>query len=115
MNTSEDSLFITDLKSESMEEAIKSASKGKSDISATFEKTVGEEKTSKLVICATSSFMADVFVEGISDSYPLSYVGSNKDFVVNAMSYLGGKNYTLSIRKDFAIGRICCKWPGNKI
>lgn len=56
---------------------------------------------SKLVIVATGNFITD-YTSPLSESYPLSAIGSNKDFVINAMAYLGDKGNTLTIRKDMA-------------
>jgi ABC-type uncharacterized transport system involved in gliding motility auxiliary subunit len=46
--------------------------------------------------------MVDQYYEAVSDSARLSYFGSNKDFVINSMSYLGNKDNYLTIRKDYA-------------
>ena len=107
LNSSEDALFITNLSAETLDVAASTAEVGKSIIAATFEKEVKDEntdetKTSKLVLSSTSSFMADVVSNYVSKQYPLSYLGSNKDFVINSMSYLGDKDYFLTIRKDYA-------------
>ena len=102
LNSSENSLFINDLTNPSLEDAVGKADVGESLIAASFEKKIDDNSTSKLVVSASSSFMTDILSSYVSDSYPLSYIGSNKDFVINAMSYLGDKDYVLTIRKDYA-------------
>ena len=111
VKSSDESTFIDDLKADSVANAALSAQTGSSDIAATMEKVVGkkaaedgaeEDVMSKLVVCATANFMADAFSQYVSTSYPLSYMGRNKDFVINSMAYLGDKDYTLTIRKDYA-------------
>lgn len=103
LNSSEESTFISNLAAETLEEAMSTAETGESSIAATFEKTYDEDKVSKLVLCSTSSFMADITSEYVSNSYPLSYMANNIDFAINSMSYLGEKNYMLTIRKDFGV------------
>ena len=64
----------------------------------------GEEETveAKLIITATGSFASDYIVSELTSNYPISYLGSNKDFIINSFSYLGEKGNTISIRKDLA-------------
>ena len=106
ISSSTESVFINDLNADSLANAALSASTGVSDIAAQIEKTIsedGENKVvSKLIVCSTSSFMTDLYSQYVSTTYPLSYIGCNKDFVINAMSYLGGKDNILTIRKDYA-------------
>ena len=45
--------------------------------------------------------MADYVVSEINQTYPLSFIGSNMDFVMNSMAYLGGKEDILTIRKEY--------------
>ncbi len=63
---------------------------------------VANSITSNLVISASGSFISDYTVSALDQNYPLSYLGSNKDFVINAMAKLGEKENTLTIRKDMA-------------
>ncbi len=103
--SSDESTFIDNLEADSVANAALTASTGRSDIAASIEKKVGtgdDEKTSKLVIIANTAFMVDQYYEAVSDSARLSYFGSNKDFVINSMSYLGNKDNYLTIRKDYA-------------
>lgn len=109
LSSTEDSMFITDL-SKDITTAMQTGEQGSSEISSLFTKTMtstnenGEsiEKQSKLVISASGSFVSDYQISALSQNYPLSYLGSNKDFVINAMSYLGDKENILTIRKDMA-------------
>lgn len=57
---------------------------------------------SKLVISANGRFFADYVVQEISSQYPLSYLGSNKDFAINTISYLADKENGLTIRKNMS-------------
>ncbi len=116
LSTSDEAMFVTDLSSD-INKAKSSAQTGTSEIAAVLTKNVGtenpeqnaeetsseENKTleSKLVIIATGNFITD-YKSPLSESYPLSYIGSNKDFVINSLSYLGDKGNTLTIRKDMA-------------
>lgn len=109
LSSTEESVFISDLNSE-LANAISSGEKGSSEISSLITKTIsatnenGEEVTtnSKMVIVASGSFASDYKIEQVSQNYPLSYLGSNKDFAINAMSFLGDKGNSLTIRKDMA-------------
>lgn len=123
LSTSDEAKFVTDL-SLDINSAKASAEAGTSEISAILTKNVGaetqdqgEENTeqngqentsensnkleSKLVIVATGNFITD-YTSPLSESYPLSAIGSNKDFVINSMAYLGEKGNSLTIRKDMA-------------
>ena len=106
--SSEDSLFITDI-SQTAEEAAKSAEKGKSIISSVMTKTISEadgEDTpaveSVAVIIANASFITDYKVQQLSQTYPISYLANNKDFMLNSIANLTKKENTLKIRKDMS-------------
>lgn len=109
LSSSEDAVFVSDLSSD-MATAAQTAQTGIADIAALMTKTitktneVGEEETveAKLVISGTGNFYCDYIVSELTSNYPISYIGSNKDFVINAFSYLGDKGNTISIRKDLA-------------
>ena len=77
----------------------KTISEGTTD-EATGEKTGNVE--SKLVITGNGRFITDYVVSEISNQYPLSYLGSNKDFAINAISSLAEKENGLTIRKSMA-------------
>lgn len=110
LSTSDEAMFVTDLSAD-INSAKSSAQTGTSEIAAILTKNVGTENSdqneeenkleSKLVIIATGNFITD-YKSPLSESYPLSAIGSNKDFVINAMAYLGDKGNTLTIRKDMA-------------
>lgn len=109
LSSSDDSMFVTNLSSD-IQTAMKTGVTGKSDIGSLLTKTIettnenGETITNKsnLVVVASGSFISDYPITAISQNYPLSYLGSNKDFVINSMAYLGDKGNTLTIRKDMA-------------
>ena len=110
LSSSDNSLFITNVMTSNLNDALKSAEKGKSDISALFSKEIattneqGEETTnnSEMILVSCGRFIADTNVSELGASYPLSAYGSNKDFVINGLSYLGKKENNLTIRKDIA-------------
>ena len=110
LTSSDNSAFIKDLSS-NIEVAIKNAEIGNSTIASLVTKKVtpqeGTESTtdnteSKLVIVSSASFMSDIKVPVLNQSYPLSYLASNADFAINSMGYLGEKENMLTIRKDYA-------------
>lgn len=114
LETSDTALFVTDFASDA-ETAASTAQSGKFTIAADITKTIsetsqtdenGEEKNnsikSQLVLCANGRFMTDYIISEISNQYPISYVGSNKDFGINAISVLAKKENGLKIRKDMA-------------
>lgn len=109
LSSTEDAIFVSDLSSD-MATAAQTAETGKTDIASLMTKTItktneaGEEETveSKLIISASGSFASDYIVSELTSNYPLSYLGSNKDFIINSFAYLGEKGNTISIRKDMA-------------
>ncbi len=111
LTSSEDSSFTTDLAAD-LETAQKNAQVGSSNIAAILTKeinptTEGEEQKqdsvkSELVIIANGVYIEDVVYPALDSQYPLSYMGSNKDFALNAFSYLGKKENILTIRKDMS-------------
>lgn len=110
--------FVTDLSSD-INVAISKAEKGTSDIAAVVTKTISQEneeetKTSKLVIVATGNFITD-YLSPLSSDYPLSYMGSNKDFVINSMAYLAERENTLTIRKDMSSSTYTATESQNRV
>lgn len=101
LKSSDDALFVTNI-AQSAEEAAKSAEKGQSVISSVLTKTVKPDIESTAVIIANASFITDYKIEQLSSSYPISYLGNNRDFMLNSMAYLTKKENTLKIRKDMS-------------
>lgn len=107
LTSSDDSLFVTDI-TQATAEAAKSAEKGKSVIASELTKTItpaeGETEAveSKAIIVANASFITDYKVEQLSQSYPISYLANNKDFMLNSIASLTKKENTLKIRKDMS-------------
>lgn len=126
LTSTENSLFISDI-DKSATEAVNSATKGKSIISSVLTKTIlddskisetteekeadniNDENDSKLddkestaVFIANSSFITDYKVEQLSSSYPISYLGNNRDFMLNSIGFLSKKENSLKIRKDMS-------------
>lgn len=109
LSSSDKAIFVSDLSS-NMATAAETAENGKADIASLMTKTitktneegVSEDVEAKLIISASGSFASDYVVPEITSNSPISYVGSNKDFIINSLSYLGEKENILSIRKDMA-------------
>lgn len=108
LSSTEESVFVTDLSSEittAVESATTLGNLKSSEVASVVTKKItaedGTENESKLVIVASGSFMADYVVSEINQTYPLSFIGSNMDFVMNSMAHLGGKEDILTIRKEY--------------
>ena len=113
LTSSDNSMFVTDL-SLSAADAANSAQIGKSVISSLVTKTITpateasegveakEAIESKAMIMANASFITDYKVEQLSSTYPISYLGNNKDYMLNSISELTEREDTLKIRKDMS-------------
>lgn len=107
VNSSSTSLFITDL-TKSIYDSAKTADQGENVIAALATKTISDAEgendavTSKLIVVANTVFASDYTVEGVSSSYPISYMGNNKDFMLDSISNLTKKNDVIKIRKDMS-------------
>lgn len=109
LSTTDDAIFVSDISAD-MATAAQTAETGKSDIASLMTKTItktneaGEEEKleAKLIISASGSFASDYTMPELTSNYPMSYLGSNKDFIINSFAYLGEKGNTISIRKDMA-------------
>ena len=55
---------------------------------------------SQMVYIANDLFMTDYIISEISTNYPLSYLDGNRDLALNSISYLNGRNDTISVRKS---------------
>lgn len=97
--SSDNAYFIKDISS-NIEEALKNAEVGKSVISYMMTKNVSAEEDnkidSKLLICATGSFISDYPIN-IDGQKPLSYLASNRDFILNGIADLTKREGTLSL------------------
>lgn len=115
LGTTDSAIFINDFSSD-INAAAASSQKGHFTVAAQVTKTISEgssaEETeneeasdgvqSKLIISGNGQFMTDYIVSELSNQYPLSYLGSNKDFAINAISVLAKKEGGLTIRKGMA-------------
>lgn len=113
LTSTDDALFIKDI-SQNASDATQTADTGKSVIASVLTKTItpaveaseGVEAKdaveSKLLIIANASFITDYKVDQLSQTYPLSYLANNKDFMLNAVASLTAKEDTLKIRKDMS-------------
>ena len=108
LSSTDESIFVTDLSSD-ISSAVENATIGtlvkSSEVASSLTKTItkedGSQVESKLIIVASGSFMSDYVVSELNQSYPLSFLGSNMDFVMNSMSDLAGKDNILTIRKEY--------------
>lgn len=123
LTSSDESSFVTDLTAD-LETAQKTAQVGSSNIAAVLTKKINQtaegEKTedsieSELVIIANGVYIEDVTYSALDSQYPLSYMESNKDFALNAFSYLGQKENILTIRKDMSTSAYSPKNYENRI
>lgn len=107
VNSSSNSLFITDLNSD-IYTATQTAEEGEQTIAALATKTITEETaesealTSRILIIANTLFASDYSVEGVSSSYPVSYIANNKDFMLDAIANLTEREDIVKIRKDMS-------------
>lgn len=113
LGTSDQAIYITNLGVD-LQTAAATAQIGHGTVAALMTKTISEGVTdetsgettgkveSKLVISGTGTFCADYVMKEVDATYPLSYIGSNKDFAINAIAELGEKEGGLKIRKDMA-------------
>lgn len=113
LGTSDSALYVTDFTSDATA-AASSAQTGHWTVAGMATKTISEgttnEKTgetegaveSKLVVSGCGRFMTDYVVTEVSNQYPLSYIGSNKDFAINTIAKLSNKEGGLTLRKDMA-------------
>lgn len=125
LGTSDTALYITNLSASSATAAAESSQVGHFTVSAHMTKTISEgtsaeentaenaEETpeeqetsdaikSQLIITGTGTFCADYIISELSQNYPLSYLGSNKDFAINSIASLANKENGLKIRKDMS-------------
>ena len=108
LSTSDKSLFIKNVKTADLNSALASSEPGAADVSALLTKSIpsknesGEDEflSSEMIIVTCNRFISDVVVKELGSSYPLAAYGSNKDFVINGLSYLGDKGNIVTVRKD---------------
>ena len=108
LSSSPESMFITDLSDDVNKAVENAASKGmmkSSEIASSLTKKIttpdGNVVESKLIIASSASFISDYVVNELNQTYPLSFLGSNIDFVMNSISNLAGKDNILTIRKEY--------------
>ncbi len=108
LSSTDESLFITDLSTDigtAVENATAASTLKSSEIASSLTKTItkddGTELKSQLIIVSSASFMSDFVISELNQTYPLSSIGSNMDFVMNAVSNLAGKDNILTIRKEY--------------
>ena len=101
VNSSESAYYVTDV-SASADKAIQNAEKGSVDIAVIATKTITDEseesKKSKLLVIGNGRFITDYTIT--SSSYPLSYLGNNRDLILNGIARLTGRDGALTIRKQ---------------
>lgn len=101
ISSSDTSVYIEDLSNISADGV---TDKGSNIIGAVLTKNINKDEKeliqSKLVVVANNFFTTDCKEEALSQTYPLSYFGNNKDIFLNSAAYLTKREDTLTIRKD---------------
>lgn len=107
--SSKTAVFTNDATS-NVDTAIANGEKGEYIEGIVAERTVENNSTnlfdtsdnvvSKMVYIANDLFMTDYIISEISTDYPLSYLDGNRDLALNSISYLNGRNDTISVRKS---------------
>lgn len=101
MNTSEGAYFRTDFNIQTAQ-STSEEEKGAFLIGAELEKTIDEEKTSKLIVYGENYFVSDYQV--IQNSQlAAAQLRSNKNLVMDAISYLVEREEDIEARKDTGI------------
>lgn len=112
LGTTDSAIFVTDFSSD-VNTAAQSSQTGHCTVAALATKTIAKETTeeqtensdeieSKLVIVGNGRFITDYVVSQVSNQYPLSYLGSNRDFAINSIAALADKDTGLTLRKSMA-------------
>lgn len=113
LGTTDSAVFVTDFSSD-VNTAAQSSQTGHCTVAALATKIIQKEAVeensensdatskSKLVIIANGRFITDYVVSQVSNQYPLSYLGSNRDFAINSISALANKDIGLTLRKGMA-------------
>ena len=103
LKSSENSYYVTDV-SANISTVTSTAEQGSSDLAIIATKTINsdseEEKKSKIIVIGNGMFISDTMVSVISSNYPISFIGNNKDFMMNSIAYLTDRTDTLTIRKE---------------
>lgn len=106
LNSSKDSYYISDV-SQNVEKAVESAKKEIVDLAVLATKTINtqtedtsDDVKSKIIVIGNGTFISDNIISAISSTYPMSYIGNNKDFMLNSIAYLTERTDNLVIRKE---------------
>ena len=104
LTSSENSYYVTDV-SANISTVTSTAEQGSSDLAVLATKTINPEteeaqqKKSKILVIGNGMFISDTVISVVSQ-YPVSYIGNNKDFMLNSIAYLTDRTDTLTIRKE---------------
>lgn len=103
LKSSESSYYVKDV-SANIATVTSTAEQGSSELAISATKTINsdseEEKKSKIIVIGNGMFISDTMVSVISSNYPISFMGNNKDFMMNSIAYLTDRSDTLTIRKE---------------
>lgn len=105
LTSSENSYYITDVSS-NISTAISTAEKQSVDLAVVATKTIESESEeenntkSKILVIGNGNFITDSIISVINTTYPISYIGNNKDFMLNSIAYLTNRTDNLTIRKE---------------
>lgn len=105
LSSSEESYYVTDVYSD-ISNVASTSNKESSDLAVIATKTINpeaeesEQKKSKIIVVGNGIFITDAIIDVVSQSYPISYIGNNKDFMMNSIAFLTDRTDTLKIRKE---------------
>ena len=105
LSSSEESYYVTDVYSD-ITNVASTSNKESSDLAVIATKTINpekeesEQKKSKIIVVGNGIFITDAIIDVVSQSYPISYIGNNKDFMMNSIAFLTDRTDTLKIRKE---------------
>lgn len=98
-NTSTKAFLRTNLNLKSVSRTAEDSEEAEYMVAAIATKTIGEDKTSKLVVFADELFAMDTPIQ--MDQYTIKIVDipNNEDLILNSLSYLNERENTITIRK----------------
>lgn len=104
LKSSEKSYYVTDV-SANISTVIPKAKQGSFELALVATKTINsdskdKQKESKIIVIGNGMFISDTIVNVISSNYPISFMGNNKDFMMNSIAYLTDRSDKVTIRKE---------------
>ncbi len=106
LRTTENAVFVSDVKSELTNEVIDNSEYGTFDICGKYVRKVGinddnTDKTSELILLTCGQIVSNgITLDEINPSSPIIGLASNRDVVINSLAELSHKDAGLKIRKN---------------